>query len=148
VMEAVHATHPSADVAIAALQPDALERASGGESIALEQLRGERVLAVAGIGDPSSFFAQLRQLGAEVTELRFRDHHDYTVADTVRIGAQSGGHKYVVTTGKDAVKLTRVWPANGPELWYLSQAVRLTEGHSVVASALANLFKRATSIAE
>jgi tetraacyldisaccharide 4'-kinase len=148
VMGAIHAMHPSADVAIAALQPDALERASGGESLTLDRLCGERVLAVAGIGDPSSFFAQLRQLGAAVTELRFRDHHDYTSADSVRIVAESGGHKYVVTTGKDAVKLATVWPANGPELWYLSQAVRLTEGHTLVASALANLFKRATSIAE
>ncbi len=148
VMQAIGAEHSGAEIAIAALQPDALISASHAESIPLDELRGKRVLAVAGIGDPTSFFAQLRQLGAEVTELRFRDHHDYTAADAARIVSESTGHKYVVTTEKDAVKLTRVWPANGLELWYLSQAVRLTEGYSLVASALANLFKRATSIAE
>jgi tetraacyldisaccharide 4'-kinase len=148
VMETVGMRHPRIDVAIAALQPDALVQAAGDASIALTQLRGERVLAVAGIGDPASFFAQLRQLGATVTELRFRDHHDYTTADSALIARESVGHKYVVTTEKDAVKLTRVWPAKGRELWYLSQAVRLTQGNALVASALANLFKRATSIAE
>jgi len=148
VAQMIRVAHPGASVAIAELQPDALVRASGSESMALTKLRGARVLAVAGIGDPSSFFAQLRQLGAEVTELRFRDHHAYTSSDAVRIAGESAGHKYVVTTEKDAVKLTRVWPANGPALWYLSQAVRVTEGYALVASALANLFKRATSIAE
>jgi len=148
VMRAIRAEHPGAEFAIAALQPDALVRASDERSMVLDELRGTRVLAVAGIGDPASFFAQLRKLGADVTELRFRDHHDYIASDAARIVSESRGHKYVVTTEKDAVKLTRVWPANGVELWYLSQAVRLTEGHSLVASALANLFKRATSIAE
>ena len=148
VMGAIQAAYPEVMVAIAALQPDALMQYAGGETIALEELRGSRILAVAGIGDPDSFFTQLRQLGAEVTELRFRDHYDYTAADATRIAAASHGHKYAVTTEKDAVKLARVWPAEGRKLWYLSQAVRLTEGYSLVASALANLFKRATSIAE
>ena len=148
VTQAVRAAHARAAIAVAALKPAAVVRASGGETIALDKLRGEQVLAVAGIGDPASFFSQLRDLGAGVTELRFRDHHNYTSADAGRIAAESLGHKYVVTTEKDAVKLTTVWPANGPALWYLSQAVRLTEGNSLVASALANLFKRATSIAE
>ena len=148
VMRAIGAEHRGAGFAIATLQPDALVRASDGQTMALDELRGARVLAVAGIGDPASFFAQLRILGADVTELRFRDHHDYIASDAARIVSESRGHKYVVTTEKDAVKLTRVWPANGLELWYLSQAVRLTEGYSLVASALANLFKRATSIAE
>jgi tetraacyldisaccharide 4'-kinase len=148
VAQAIGAAHASAKVAIAALEPDALILARGGDSAAVGELRGARVLAVAGVGDPNSFFAQLRQLGADVTALRFRDHHDYTDRDARRIVAEARGHKYVVTTEKDAVKLTNLWPANATELWYLSQAVRLTEGHSLVASALANLFKRATSIAE
>lgn len=136
----------SSTVVVAWLAPRAIVSASGRASIPLEAIAGERVLAVAGIGDPMSFFAQLRQLGALVTERRFRDHHAYTLGDAERLASESLGHKYVVSTEKDTVKLAGLWPANGPELWYLSQAVRLTEGHSLVAAALAKLFKRATSI--
>jgi tetraacyldisaccharide 4'-kinase len=137
----------SAGLAIAKLEPSELVAVNGPEKIPLGAVKGERVLAVAGIGDPASFFAQLGQLGAEVTERRFRDHHPYSANDAAVLAAESAAHKYVITTEKDAVKLARVWPANGPELWYLSQAVRLTEGLPLVAAALAKLFLRATSIA-
>lgn len=148
VVRTIRDAHPHVDVAVAALEPAALVKFSSGESTSLGAIAGERILAVAGIADPTSFFAQLRQLGAVVTELRFRDHHDYTAADAAWIAGESTGHKYAITTEKDAVKLARVWPADSVEPWYLSQAVRLTEGYALVASALANLFKRATSIAE
>lgn len=135
-----------ADIVTASFPLDAIVSATRTHIMHLDSLRDTRVLAIAGVGDPASFFAQLRQLGASVTKRRFRDHHDYTASDVANLMARSVGHKYVVTTEKDVVKLSRLWPANGPELWYLSQAVRLTEGDSLVAAALAKLFKRATSI--
>jgi tetraacyldisaccharide 4'-kinase len=135
------------DVILARIAPAALVAVRGVNSIPLDVLGGERVLAFAGVGDPSSFFAQLRQLGAVVTGRRFGDHHAYTAADVGRLTGQYAGHKYAVTTEKDAVKLSTLWPATGPELWYLSQAVRITEGEPLLASALAKLFQRATSIA-
>ena len=112
----------------------------------LESLRGASVLGIAGIGDPASFFAQLSRAGASVTPRRYRDHHAYTPSEVAELVAASAGHKYVVTTEKDVVKLGKLWPATGPMLWYLSQAVRLTEGASLVAAALAKTFKRATLI--
>jgi tetraacyldisaccharide 4'-kinase len=148
VARAIAARHRvTARVVIARLEPRSLVADRSGKTLQLDALRGERVFAIAGIGDPESFFAQLGQLGAVVTERRFRDHHSYSAEDARRLAAQSVGHKYVVTTEKDAVKLSRLWPANGTELWYLSQAVRLTDGESAVAAALAKLFPRATSIA-
>lgn len=148
VVRAIPASrHVSAGVVVALLAPRALESAIGSETRALQQLSGERVLAIAGIGDPASFFSQLRQLGARVTERRFRDHYQYSAEDARQLVRESAGHKYVVTTEKDAVKLSTVWPAKSTELWYLSQAVRLTQGTSLVAAALAKLFPRATSIA-
>lgn len=133
-------------IAIASLEPTALVAATGTESLPLSALSGARVLAVAGVGDPASFFEQLRALGASVTTRRFRDHHAYTSRDATELAADAVSHKYVVTTEKDAVKLALKWPANGPELWYLSQAVRLSVGTTAVAAALVNSFKRATSI--
>jgi tetraacyldisaccharide 4'-kinase len=147
------------EIVVAELAPDAIVAVNGGglgseggsdsgrERIALESIRGQRVLAIAGVGDPDSFFAQLRQLGAIVTERRFPDHHAYTAADSSRLVSDSSGHKYVIATEKDTVKLAAVWPAKSVELWYLSQAVRLSERTSLVAAALAKLFRRATSIA-
>jgi tetraacyldisaccharide 4'-kinase len=147
------------EIVVAELAPGAIVAANGGalgseggreddrESIATESVRGQRVLAVAGVGDPDSFFAQLRQLGAIVTERRFPDHYAYTAADSSQLVSDSRGHKYVIATEKDTVKLAAVWPAKSVELWYLSQAVRLSERTSLVAAALAKLFRRATSIA-
>lgn len=70
-------------------------------------VRGARVLAFAGIGDPTRFFATLRAHGAAVvaTEI-FPDHHPYTDADMQRLierGRRDGLR--LVTTEKDAVRL-------------------------------------------
>ncbi|MEO7042897.1 MAG: tetraacyldisaccharide 4'-kinase [Gemmatimonadaceae bacterium] len=134
-------------IVVARLEPRALVSFQSGAELPLEALRNEKVLAVAGIGDPTSFFEQLEQLGAVVTPKRYRDHHAYTAADAAVLHGETASHKYAVTTEKDAVKLARLWPAKSDTLWYLSQAVRVTEGASFIAAALAKLFPRATSIA-
>ncbi len=134
-------------IAVARLEPRALVSFQSGAEQPLDRLRGETVLAVAGIGDPVSFFEQLKQLGAVVTARRFRDHHAYSPAEAAILNEEAVGHKYVVTTEKDAIKLAPLWPAKSEKLWYLSQAVNVTEGDSLVAAALAKLFERATSIA-
>jgi tetraacyldisaccharide 4'-kinase len=72
-----------------------------------EALRGARVLAFAGIGDPARFFATLRAHGADVvaTEI-FPDHHPYTVDEMrglIERGRRDGLR--LVTTEKDAVRL-------------------------------------------
>lgn len=134
-------------IVVARLEPRALVSFQSGAEVPLDALRGEEILAVAGIGDPGSFFEQLEQLGAVVTPRRFRDHHAYSAADATVLYNQATGHKYAITTEKDAVKLAPLWPAKSDTLWYLSQAVRVTEGASLIAAALAKLFQRATSIA-
>ncbi len=110
--------------------------------MSLEQLAGAEVLAVAGVGDPSSFVAQLRAIGAHVTPRMFADHHAYSVAEVALISQKARDHKYVVTTGKDAVKLAPLWPAKAPPLWYVSQAVRITGGESVLAQGLGDALSR------
>jgi tetraacyldisaccharide 4'-kinase len=79
---------------------------------ALHALRGRRVLAAAGIGDPERFFAMLEAEGLALVRQPLPDHADFAAlpwpADTPD----------VVVTEKDAVKLagrdlgrTRVWVA-------------------------------------
>lgn len=108
----------------------------------MDALSGTDVLAVAGIGDPDSFFTQLEQRGAHVTRVSFADHHAYTATDAARLARRATGHKYIVTTAKDAVKLQGVWPANAPRLWYVSQAVAVSGPTSLLDAALRRALTR------
>jgi len=65
----------------------------------LEQFERQTVHAVAGIGNPSRFFNQLRQQGIVVIEHSFADHHAFTEHDL-----QFNDDKPILMTEKDAVK--------------------------------------------
>lgn len=77
----------------------------------LEALASGRVHAVAGIGHPDRFFRQLRQLGLDVIEHRFPDHHGYQASDV-----SFRDELPVIMTEKDAVKCRRLDIDNA---WYL-----------------------------
>lgn len=64
-----------------------------------DDLRGKRLFAVAGIGDPSRFFAQLAALGLEFEAHPFSDHHVFVAEDL--LFARDG---VLLMTEKDAVK--------------------------------------------
>lgn len=70
-------------------------------------LRGQRVLAFAGIGDPARFFSTLRSIGADVVEERsFPDHHAFAPRDLDAIGATASAQCLkVVTTEKDMIRI-------------------------------------------
>ncbi|WP_026470593.1 tetraacyldisaccharide 4'-kinase [Alkanindiges illinoisensis] len=63
---------------------------------------GARVHAVAGIGVPQRFFNSLKELGFELIEHAFPDHHDYQPSDL-----DFDEHLPIITTSKDAVKIQR-----------------------------------------
>ena len=71
----------------------------GGRPQPLSALAGQRVHAVAGIGDPQRFFASLRAHGIAVVPHGFADHHRYEAVDF-----QFGSDLPVLMTEKDAVK--------------------------------------------
>jgi len=80
-----------------------------GKSCALASFAGQRVHAVAGIGNPQRFFAALRTAGLHPIEHPFPDHHRYRPAEL-----QFGEPLPVIMTEKDAVKclsfaLARCW---------------------------------------
>jgi tetraacyldisaccharide 4'-kinase len=70
-------------------------------------LKGQRVVAWAGIGAPQRFFGMLAHLGAEVVEaVAFRDHQSVQVADAERLLALAAREKaLLVTTEKDLARL-------------------------------------------
>jgi len=89
-----------------ALQPVARTPA-GPAAPALAALAGQRVHAVAGIGNPNRFFAQLRAAGLDPLEHPFPDHHRYRRADL-----RFNDGLAVIMTEKDAVKCRTFAPAN------------------------------------
>lgn len=65
--------------------------------------------AFAAVARPRDFFANLGVAGQRLTgELAFPDHHRYTLRDCARLcaAARAAGANGLVTTAKDAVKLT------------------------------------------
>jgi tetraacyldisaccharide 4'-kinase len=76
---------------------------------ALDALKGQPVLAFAGIGDPEKFFATLRDAGIEVRAQRaFPDHHRYRrneARDLIAFAEREG--LVPVTTEKDWVRLAK-----------------------------------------
>ncbi|NYZ63971.1 tetraacyldisaccharide 4'-kinase [Luteimonas deserti] len=75
----------------------------GGRARAIAAFAGQRVHAVAGIGDPERFFDTLRAHRIAVVPHAFADHHRYTAAD-LRFGSDLP----VLMTEKDAVKCMRL----------------------------------------
>lgn len=100
--------------------PTTLTDLDGHATEGLETLKGRRVLAASSLGDPASFEATLRNLGAVVTPMRFPDHHRYTLNDVRRVEqAAREENLTIVTTEKDAVK---VHDLAAPGAW---QALRI-----------------------
>jgi tetraacyldisaccharide 4'-kinase len=74
----------------------------------LARLRGGRIAAFAGIGNPAAFRMSLENFGADLAGFRgFPDHHAYTAADlrSLRDWAAGLHADLVVTTLKDLVKV-------------------------------------------
>jgi len=73
-------------------------------------LRGQTVVAFAGIGRPEKFFETLRAAGAElIAEHPFPDHHVFTNTELDRISASLPEGAVMMTTEKDWVRLPSDW---------------------------------------
>jgi tetraacyldisaccharide 4'-kinase len=83
------------------------------ERVPLSAMRGKRVLAAAGIGNPGRFFAMLRAAGLDVAELPLPDHHDFLDEPFRAVDAD-----VILVTEKDAVKCRQLETINNdPRLW-------------------------------
>ena len=83
----------------------------------LESFAGQKVHAVAGIGDPNRFFLHLAGAGIKVLPHPFPDHHAFEPREL-----EFGDQLPVMLTEKDAVKLRSV---ARPHWWVLPVSARL-----------------------
>lgn len=82
------------------VEPTALVNAKNGNVIGLDSFNGRTLHAVAGIGNPERFYRTLQNLGIDVIEHSFADHHPFQASDFYFAGSQD----VVVMTEKDWVK--------------------------------------------
>ncbi|MDE2419920.1 MAG: tetraacyldisaccharide 4'-kinase [Gammaproteobacteria bacterium] len=109
-----------------------LEPLSVADRHVLPPLPPQQVHAVAGIGNPSRFFNSLRDLGFEVIEHPFADHHPYQVSDV-----QFNDDLPIITTAKDAPRLQGLIHSN---VWILPVEAYLSpECYSLLYTQLAEL---------
>ncbi len=102
------------------LQPASLRNLQHAEKIRpLQQFAGQRVHAVAGIGNPARFFELLTSHGLGVIEHPFADHHPFRAGDL-----DFGDELPVLMTEKDAVKCQAFAKAH---YWYLPVDAQLDE---------------------
>jgi tetraacyldisaccharide 4'-kinase len=84
-------------------------RRLGGANVAREDIVAEPLAAFCGVGNPESFFDQLRHEGiVPVVTRAFADHHRYSQAElnALALEAKTHGASGLITTAKDAVKLS------------------------------------------
>lgn len=98
----------------------------------LKEITGRKVICVAGIASPVSFFNLIDSLGAEIIKTQsFPDHHDFNLDDLSEILALAEEHDaYIVTTEKDMVKMRKI--AEDPRILYLEIQVEFLNGENLV----------------
>ena len=105
----IHSLAPGAPVFAGWLAPDALLDARGEMAGAPEDLKGVKVVAVSGLGNPRGFERMLESLEVETLAHHvYPDHANYAPADGVRLvsSLQKTGADFILTTEKDAAKLS------------------------------------------
>ncbi len=84
----------------------------------IAQLRGRRILAVAGIAKPEQFFQSLRDMGLAIETLPLADH-DPELARRIEQQLQLTHYDHVLMTEKDAVKFFSTHRTLPSEAWAL-----------------------------
>ena len=114
-------------------QPTELYRLGTNEKFEIHLLKGKRLLAVCGIGNPKAFADTLRRCQPKsVKLLAFPDHHRYTQKDMCQIQdcANQTQADLIVTTRKDEQELSFI--SEGLQMLVLAVELVITNGRDVL----------------
>jgi tetraacyldisaccharide 4'-kinase len=100
--------NPAAPIFKASYGVNSVKTFNEQQEVQLDLLKGKKVLALSGIGNPHYFSFILKQTGMLVTdEWILPDHHNYTEKDTRKALDFLSGVDYIITTAKDSCKMDR-----------------------------------------
>ncbi len=128
-LQALRERFPAQTILTAALRPCGAKRFPGGDPEPPEALRGQRLLAFAGLARPEVFGQTLKDLGVELAGFGvFPDHYPYRDLDRQDLlkGATASGAAALVTTAKDWARLGEEWTGPMP-LWVLEVETHLED---------------------
>ena len=131
-------------VVVTRLEPRFWKRVSGGEILAADQVSGKRVLAFAGIAQPGGFFETVHNLGGVLCDrIPLPDHCRFTKSQLDMIAGRFVRSKaeWLVTTGKDAVKLPAI--LRFLPVYQLDISLQIAAGKEHLELALAGILKLA-----
>ena len=101
---------------------------SAGETTDFESIRGEKIAAFCGIGNPEGFARTIADCGLRIADSlqKFPDHHHYTAEDLTAIGKRADEKNVaaILTTRKDLVKIKQTELAGRP-LWAVQIEVNI-----------------------
>jgi tetraacyldisaccharide 4'-kinase len=101
---------------------------TGNTSVAWENLKGKKILAVSGIAKPKRFISFLETQGLmPYTFLQFPDHHAYPVSSIKRIKHSFISHKsdIIITTEKDIFKISNKVELKDLPIYYLKISLEI-----------------------
>lgn len=117
------------------LSPTGWTNVAGGTHVPLDFIDpSQRYHAVAGIGNPGRFFKALRDMGLDIEEHEFPDHHHFEKEDFDFLGDADKGS--VLMTAKDALKCRRF---AGPDYWSLDVDVEFDRSDQPLINSLVEL---------
>jgi tetraacyldisaccharide 4'-kinase len=138
---AVRSHAPTADWIELVHRPAGLLNVQG-QSVSVEQLRGRRVAAFAGIGNPRGFYHSLDSIGCALVARRsFPDHCHFDPDELAALQqwvANLSDLDAVVCTCKDLVKMNDT-QLSGIPLWALAVDVQVVQGRDVLEHRLSQL---------
>ncbi|MFP3867054.1 MAG: tetraacyldisaccharide 4'-kinase [Desulfobacteraceae bacterium] len=115
----LQAAFPQTPILRAGLRPVQVVSHPSGQLRPAQSLRGQRLLAFAGLARPRVFAASLQELGASLAEFHpFPDHYPYDIKDLNRLARRSRqlGAQALITTAKDWARLGEQWQFDQPLL--------------------------------
>jgi tetraacyldisaccharide 4'-kinase len=137
LMERLDRLAPGVPKATAQHAATAVTAYPDGTAQAPSALSGKRVGLFCSLGNPEAFRQTVERLGATVEwAADFPDHHWYTPEDVAGIvRADNRAMELFVTTEKDAVKLSGLWPKD-KKLWVLRVELRILSGEGELETLL------------
>jgi len=123
-------------------RPNGFYNAANDRILSVEEIKGRKVICVAGVASPTSFFKLLEDLGAEVIVTEsFPDHH-YFKPDEINalLSYAKSEDALIITTEKDMVRIKKI--VEDESILFLEVDVQFLKGEEAAMSVIDSCFQK------